>query len=309
MKRKLVVIAGPTASGKTSVSIELAKRINGEIISADSMQIYKYMDIGSAKVTQEEKQGITHYLVDELDPSEGFSVTKFQEMAKEAMEKIYAKGKIPIIAGGTGFYIQSVVKDIDFSITDEEQKARDEVEQFYLLSGKEALYQWLTDIDPSSGVLIHENNIKRVKRGIEYFLLTGEQISAHNKKEKAKESPFDLNYFVLTMERELLYHRINYRVDLMIETGLVEEVRKLKRMEYVKEMTAMQGLGYKEMLDYLDDKCSLDEAIYKIKRDTRHFAKRQLTWFRHEKNIKWIQVDHYSFDVDKICEEIVKNIK
>lgn len=309
MNKKLVVIAGPTASGKTSVSIELAKRINGEIISADSMQIYKYMDIGSAKVTEEEKQGITHYLVDQLDPSEGFSVTRFQRMAKEAMDKIYAKGKIPIIAGGTGFYIQAVVKDIDFSITDEEEKAREEVEEFYLEKGKEALHQWLMEIDPSSGVSIHSNNLKRVKRAIEYYLLTGEPISTHNEKEKVKESPYDVDYFVLTMERELLYHRINHRVDLMIEAGLVEEVEKLKRMEYVKEMTAMQGLGYKEMFEYLEGDLTLDEAIYKIKRDTRHFAKRQLTWFRREKDIKWIHVDHYAYDVTKICDEIVKNIK
>ncbi len=309
MKRKLVVIAGPTASGKTSVSIELAKRINGEIISADSMQIYKYMDIGSAKVTEEEKSGITHYLVDELDPSEGFSVTRFQKMAKQAMEKIYAKGKIPIIAGGTGFYIQSVVRDIDFSKTDEEQKSRDEVENFYLDNGKEALHKWLSDIDPRSGVAIHSNNIKRVKRAIEYYLLTGEKISDHNEKEKVKESPYDVNYFVLSMERELLYHRINHRVDLMIEAGLVEEVEKLKRMEYVKDMTAMQGLGYKEMFDYLDGECTLDEAIYKIKLGTRHFAKRQLTWFRREKNIEWIHVDYFGFEVDKICDEIVKIMK
>ena len=309
MKRKLVVIAGPTASGKTSVSIELAKQLNGEIISADSMQIYKYMDIGSAKVTETEKQGIIHYLVDELDPSEGFSVTRFQKMAKEAMEKIYAKGKIPIIVGGTGFYIQSVIKDIDFSITDEEENMRKEVESFYLEKGKEALHKWLVDIDPPSGLSIHANNLKRVKRAIEYYLLTGHRISAHNEKEKVKESPYDVNYYVLTMEREILYHRINKRVDLMIEAGLVEEVEKLKRMEYVKDMTAMQGLGYKEMFDYLDGDINLDEAIYIIKRDTRHFAKRQLTWFRREKDICWIHVDHYGFQANKICDEIIKNMK
>jgi tRNA dimethylallyltransferase len=308
MKRKLVIIAGPTASGKTAVSIEMAKRINGEIISADSMQIYKYMDIGSAKVTEVEKQGITHYLVDELEPSERFSVTKFQSMAKDAMEKIYSKGKIPIIVGGTGFYIQSIVKDIDFSITDEEEKARASVEKFYLDEGKEALHLWLMSIDERAGQKIHANNLKRVKRAIEYYLLTGEKISDHNDSEKDKESPYDVSYFVLTMERELLYHRINKRVDAMMDTGLVQEVEKLKEMGYKKEMTAMQGLGYKEIFDYLDSASTLSEAEYIIKRDTRHFAKRQLTWFRREKKIKWLHVDHFGFDINKICDEIIKNM-
>lgn len=308
MNRKLIVIAGPTASGKTSVSIELAKRINGEIISADSMQIYKYMDIGSAKVKEEEKQGIKHYLIDALDPKEGFSVTRFQTMAKEAMEEIYAKGKIPIIAGGTGFYIQSVVKDIDFSITDEELNVREKVENFYLDNGKEALHQWLLEVDEDAARAIHANNLKRVKRGIEYFLLTGEKISEHNEKERVKESPYDVNYFVLTMERELLYHRIDQRVNHMMEEGLLNEVISLKNMGYERHMTAMQGLGYKEVFDYLNNECTLDEAIYTIKRDTRHFAKRQLTWFRREKDICWIHVDHYAFEVDKVCDEIIKNI-
>ncbi len=308
MKNKLVVIAGPTASGKTAVSIELAKRIGGEVISADSMQVYKYMDIGSAKVTEEEKHGITHYLVDELDPSEGFNVNRFQDMAKEAIAEIKAKGKIPIIAGGTGFYIQSVVKDIDFSRTDQEHEIREKVEEFYKKEGKEALHQWLLTVDEEAAKSIHPNNLKRVKRGIEYFLLTGEKISEHNEAEKAKESPYDLSYNVLTMERELLYHRINMRVDRMVEAGLVEEVTRLRDMGYQKGMTAMDGLGYKEMLDYLNGDISLDEAIYRIKRDTRHFAKRQLTWFRREKDINWIHVDHFGFDVSKICDEILKNM-
>lgn len=308
MKRKLVVIAGPTASGKTSVSVELAKRINGEIISADSMQVYKYMDIGSAKVTEKEKQGIVHYLVDQLDPSEGFSVNRFQTMAKEAMETIYAKGKIPIIAGGTGFYIQAVTKDIDFTRTDEEEKTRSQVNDFYIKHGKEALHNWLMEVDEVSARGIHPNNVKRVKRYIEYFLLTGEKISDHNQREYVKESPYDLDFFVLNMERDLLYHRINHRVDKMMDMGLVEEVKKLKEMGYTRDMTAMEGLGYKEILDYLNGECSLDEAVYRIKRDTRHFAKRQLTWFRREKDVKWVHVDHYGFDVGRICQEIINNM-
>lgn len=304
MKKKLIVIAGPTASGKTAVSIELAKLIQGEIISADSMQIYKHMDIGSAKVTREEMQGITHYLVDELMPNEGFNVNRFQTMARLAMEKIYEKGKLPIIAGGTGFYIQAVTRDIDFSSTDQEYKIRERVEAFYNEKGEEALFAWLKTLDDASAETIHPNNVKRVKRAIEYFLLTGTKISEHNMSQKEKESPYDLHFFVLTMERDILYHRINRRVDLMIEKGLVEEVTKLKSMGYTRDMTAMQGLGYKEILDHLDGSISLDEAIYLIKRDTRHFAKRQLTWFRRENEVQWIHADHYNFDPKAIAEAI-----
>ncbi len=309
MKKKLIIIAGPTASGKTSVSVELAKRINGEIISADSMQIYKHMDIGSAKVTEDEKQKIKHYLIDELDPGEGFNVQRFQQMAKAAIKKIYNKGKIPIIAGGTGFYIQSVVKDIDFTKTDEEEKIRSRVEEFYINNGKELLYQWLFEVDHESAMKIHANNVKRIKRYIEYFLLTGIKISEHNEKESKKESPYDVSFNVLYMERELLYNRINKRVEIMIESGLVNEVKKLKEMGYTKDMTSMQGLGYKEILDFLNEECSLEEAIYKIKRDTRHFAKRQLTWFKREDNVNWIPVDKLAFNKGHICDEIIKNIK
>jgi len=272
------------------------------------MQVYKYMDIGSAKVTKEEKQGIKHYLVDALMPDEAFSVQRFQSMAKEALEEIYAKGKIPIIAGGTGFYIQSVVRDIDFTETKEEQEVRDRVEAFYQEQGKESLHQWLLDIDEVSAQSIHANNVKRVKRYIEYFLLTGEKISLHNQRESQKESPYDLSFNVLNMERDLLYHRIEKRVDLMLEAGLIDEVKKLKAMGYTKDMTSMQGLGYKEVLDYLNGLYSLEEMIYILKRDTRRFAKRQLTWFRREKNVNWISVDAYGFNAKKVCEEIIQNM-
>lgn len=306
MKKKLMVIAGPTASGKTAVSIELAKRMNGEIISADSMQVYKYMDIGSAKVTNEEMQGIPHYLVDELMPNEGFNVNRFQSMAHVAMDKIYQHNHIPIIAGGTGFYIQAVTKAIDFSVTDHESDVRRNVEAFYEEKGQDALHQWLMEVDIPSASAIHPNNVKRVKRAIEYFLLTNARMSDHNQEQSEKSSPYDLTFVALTMERDILYHRINKRVDLMIENGLIEEVKRLKEMGYTATMTSMQGLGYKEILYYLNGEITLDEAIYQIKRDTRHFAKRQLTWFRREENVKWIHVDHYNFDVGKIVDAILE---
>lgn len=309
MKNKLIVIAGPTASGKSAVSVELAKMMNGEIISADSMQIYKYMDIGSAKITEDEMQGIKHHLVDALMPHEAFNVNRFQTMAYAAMDTIYAQGKQPIIAGGTGFYIQAVTRQIDFSSTDQEQQVRNRVESFYQENGDDALYRWLKDVDPASCVSIHQNNVKRVKRALEYFLLTGEKISEHNELQREKESPYELYFFVLNMERDLLYHRIDRRVDLMVENGLVEEVTHLKEMGYTKDMTAMQGLGYKEMLDYLDGHMTLDEAIYLIKRDTRHFAKRQLTWFRRESDVRWIAVDHFNFDAVQIAQHIFEEIK
>jgi tRNA dimethylallyltransferase len=305
-KKKLIIVAGPTASGKTAVSIALAKKINGEIISADSMQVYKYMDIGSAKVTQEQMKGVAHHLVDLLEPDEDFSVHRFQTMAKEAMTEIYSKNAVPIIAGGTGFYIQSVVYDIDFSSTDEEKQVRQKVMDYSSLHGEEALFQWLKEIDPESCETIHPNNIKRVQRALEYYLLTGEKMSVHNAREKSKTSPYELTFVVLTMEREVLYERINRRVDQMIEEGLLDEVKALMQKGYTKEMTSMQGLGYKEVFDYLNGECSLDEAIYKIKRDTRHFAKRQLTWFRRENNVHWIHVDQYHFDIDAITEAIIK---
>lgn len=308
-KKKLIVIAGPTASGKTSLSIALAKAIGGEIISADSMQVYQHMDIGSAKVTSDEMDGVAHYLVDVLSPTENFNVTKFQKMAKDAMAEIYAKGKIPILVGGTGFYIQAITRDIDFTETDEEALIRKKVESFYNENGKEALHQWFMDVDEEGAKKIHANNVKRVKRGIEFFLLTGNKISEHNEQQQQKESPYDLTYFVLTMERALLYHRINQRVDIMLEKGLVDEVRKLKNLGMTKGMTSMEGLGYKEIMAYLDGEISLEEAEYILKRDTRRFAKRQLTWFRREKDVHWISVDQYGFDVDAICNQMIKSIK
>lgn len=305
MKQPLIILTGPTAVGKTKASIGLAKAINGEIISADSMQVYKYMDIGSAKIHPEEMQGVKHYLVDELEPDEEFNVVRFQQMAKQAMQEIYAKGKVPILVGGTGFYIQAVLYDIDFQENDEDHSYREELEVLVKEKGASYLHQMLVKVDEESAKEIHENNVKKVIRALEYHHQTGQKISAHNAQERQKESPYNAVYFVLNDDRKNLYNRINLRVDQMIEEGLVEEVRGLKERGYQKEMVSMQGLGYKEMLDYLDGIYTLEEAVEIIKRDTRHFAKRQLTWFRRERNVEWINKEEFDYDEDRILAELL----
>jgi len=309
MKRPLIILTGPTAVGKTKASIGLAKALNGEIISADSMQVYKYMDIGSAKIRPEEMQGVKHYLIDELEPDEEFHVVKFQQMAKEAMEVIYAQGKIPIVVGGTGFYIQALLYDIDFTESNEDNSYRQELEQLADEKGAEYLHEMLRAIDPVSADTIHANNVKRVIRALEFYHQTGEKISEHNEQERAKDSPYDFCYFVLNDDREKLYERINLRIDQMLEEGLVDEVKALKNKGYTRDMVSMQGLGYKEVLDYLNGECTLEEAIYILKRDTRHFAKRQLTWFRRERDVIWIEKPSYDYDEDKILEAMLKSIR
>lgn len=303
-KRKLIVLTGPTAVGKTKLSIALAKAVNGEIISADSMQVYKYMDIGSAKIKPEEMCGIKHYLVDCLDPQdpESFNVTRFQQMAKDAMEEIYAKGKVPILVGGTGFYIQSVVYDIDFTDNDADTGYRTMLEHMAEEKGAEFLYDMLKVVDPKAAEEIHFNNVKRVIRALEFFQQTGSPISAHNEAERQKESPYELYYFVLNDDRAKLYERIDMRVDLMLQDGLIEEVKGLLDMGCTREMVSMQGLGYKEMIDYLNGDISLEEAVYIIKRDTRHFAKRQLTWFRRERDVRWINKSDFSSEEEILAD-------
>ena len=305
-KKPLIVLTGPTAVGKTAQSIQLAKEVGGEIISADSMQVYKYMDIGSAKIRQDEMKGIPHYLVDVLNPEEEFHVVRFQEMAKEAMEKIYANGHIPIIVGGTGFYIQALLYDIDFTESDSDPAYRSELEHYAAEHGANALHEKLRAVDPESADIIHANNVKRVSRALEYYHLTGEKISIHNARERAKESPYDYRYFVLNDKRENLYRRIDLRVDQMMEEGLLQEVTHLKEMGYHRGMVSMQGLGYKEILSYLDGEVTLDEAVYEIKRDTRHFAKRQITWFKRERDVIWINKDEYDYDEEKILHAITE---
>ena len=309
MKKPLIILTGPTAVGKTKASIGLAKAIDGEIISADSMQVYKYMDIGSAKIQQEEMEGIVHHLVDELEPDEEFHVVRFQQMAKKALDDIYQKGKVPIVVGGTGFYIQALLYDIDFTENDDDNAYRLQLQRLAETEGAECLHAKLQEVDPKAAEEIHSNNVKRVIRALEFYHITGTKISEHNEAERQKESPYDFCYFVLTDDRNVLYERINKRVDQMIADGLVEEVRNLKEKGYTRDMVSMQGLGYKEMLDYLDGKITLEDAIYIIKRDTRHFAKRQLTWFRREKDVRWIDKSQFERNEDAILKEIVTQWK
>ncbi len=302
MKKPLIVLTGPTAVGKTKLSIALAKAVNGEIISADSMQVYKYMDIGSAKIREEEMQGIRHYLVDELLPEEEFHIVRFQQMAKAAMEEIYAKGKIPILVGGTGFYIQAVTRDIDFTEAEQDDGYRKELEALASEKGNEYLHRMLEEVDPKSAKEIHANNVKRVIRALEFYHQNHTPISSHNQEQKEHTSPYNLAYFVLNAPRELLYERIDKRVDEMLEEGLVDEVRRLKEMGYHKGMVSMQGLGYKEILSYLEGEYPLEEAVRILKRDTRHFAKRQLTWFRREPEVTWVNKDEFDYDEPKALE-------
>ena len=308
-KKPLIILTGPTAVGKTKASIGLAKALNGEIISADSMQVYREMDIGSAKIRPEEMQGVKHYLVDVLEPDEEFHVVRFQQMAKQAMEEIYAKGKVPIVVGGTGFYIQALLYDIDFTESNEDTSYREELECIAKEHGAEYLHEMLQAIDSASAESIHANNVKRVIRALEFYKLTGQKISEHNEKERAKESPYEFCYFVLNDDRKLLYDRIDLRIDQMLEEGLVEEVTALKNKGYKKDMVSMQGLGYKEILDYLNGSCTLEEAVYILKRDTRHFAKRQLTWFRRERDVIWIDKNEYDHDEDKILEAMLSYVR
>lgn len=303
-KQPMVILTGPTAVGKTNLSIELAKRINGAIISADSMQVYKYMDIGSAKIMPQEMQGIKHYLIDELLPSDEFNVFIFKEMAKKALEEIYSNDQIPIIVGGTGFYIQALLYDIDFTEQDTDIAYRNKLSEFAAVNGNHALHEMLKNIDHVSYETIHENNVKRVIRALEYYHNCSEPISKHNDSERQKESPYNFAYFVLNDERKRLYDRIDKRVDSMVENGLVEEVKKLKNMGYTSDMVSMKGIGYKEILNSLDGAYDIDEAVEKVKQESRRFAKRQLTWFRREKETIWLEKEEYSYDDNKILSKI-----
>lgn len=309
MKRPLIILTGPTAVGKTDLSIRLAKAIGGEIISADSMQVYRYMNIGSAKITQEEMDGVSHHLIDVLNPDEEFNVTRFQSMAKHAMEGIYKRGHIPIVVGGTGFYIQALLYDIDFKENEDSTEIRLELEEFCEKNGCESLHEMLRQIDPESAEQIHANNKKRVIRAIEYYRMTGQKISEHNREEREKQSPYQFFYYVLNCQRSRLYERIDRRVDQMISDGLVEEVKKLKEMGCRRGMVSMQGLGYKEILDYLDGICTLEEAVYVLKRDTRHFAKRQITWFKRERDVRWLELEDFGDDRNRVLEHILHEIK
>lgn len=306
MKNPLIILTGPTAVGKTDLSIALAHQIGGSVISADSMQVYRHMDIGSAKIRKEEMQGIPHYLVDILEPDEEFHVVRFQEYARAALEKIYEQGEIPIVAGGTGFYIQALLYGIDFTEQPEDRAYRKELEQIAERQGPGKLHEMLKRVDEKSAEIIHENNRKRVIRALEFHHLTGKKISEHNEQERMRSSPYRFAYFVLNDDRSRLYERIEKRVDRMLEEGLLEEVIRLKEMGCKQGMVSMQGLGYKEILEYLEGECTLEEAVRRIKRDTRHFAKRQLTWFRREREVVWIPKQDFDYDNSRILAYMQK---
>lgn len=309
MKKPLIVIAGPTACGKTGLSIKLAKLINGEIISGDSMQVYKYMDIGTAKATKEEMNGIKHYMIDEFYPDEEFNVTIFQKKSKEYMEKIYSENKIPILCGGTGFYINALVNDNDFTETENDYTFRNSLYKFAEDNGAEALHKKLEQIDPESAKNIHPNNIKRVARAIEFFELTKTPISKHNENEKQKISPYNTAFIILNMDRAKLYDRIEKRIDIMVKNGLIEEVKKLLDMGYSEDLVSMQGIGYKEIVPYIKGECSLDYAISELKKATRHFAKRQITWFKRQTECLWVDLSVQSEDEAlKTIENYIKEL-
>ena len=307
-KKPFIILTGPTSVGKTALSIALAKAVNGEIISADSMQVYKHMDIGTAKITPEEMEGVPHYLISEFEPEEEFNVVKFQRYAKEYINRIHEKGKVPILVGGTGFYIQAVLYDIDFTENETDTAYRNELEQLAAEKGSEYLHEQLRKTDPASAEAIHPNNTKRIIRALEYARLTGEQISVHNEAQRDKASPYQYCYFVLTKDRNKLYDTINQRVELMMEKGLLKEVEALKEQGYTRELVSMQGLGYKELLAYLEGECTLEEAVTLLKRDTRHYAKRQLTWFKREREIIWVDKDIFGSE-DEILHYLLDKLK
>lgn len=309
MKKPLIILTGPTAAGKTKASIGLAKAVGGEIISADSMQVYRYMDIGSAKIRPAEMEGIPHHLVDVLDPEEDFHVVRFQQMAKEAMKGIYKRGHIPIVVGGTGFYIQALLYDIDFTENEGDTACREHLEQLAREKGAAYLHAMLREKDPKSAEDIHENNVKRVIRALEFYQQTGIRISDHNAEERKKESPYNYAYFVLHDDRSRLYERIDRRVDRMLEEGLVEEVKSLKDRGLGRDKISMQGLGYKEIMAYLDQEMTLDEAVYTIKRDTRHFAKRQITWFKREHDVIWLNKQEFAYDEKRLLARMLDELE
>lgn len=307
MKQKLLIIGGPTAVGKTDLSIKLAKKLNGEIISADSMQIYKYMDIGSAKVTNEEMDGIKHYLIDIIEPNNAFSAAEFKEYGEEALNEIISKGKLPLISGGTGLYINSLTCNMTFTKAEKDEEYRKFLEDLAVEKGNEYVHNMLKEIDPVSYNEIHFNNRKRVIRALEVYKLTNKPFSSYNAGEDFYNSDYDVHYYVLTMDRQRLYERINKRVDIMMEKGLLDECIRLKEMGYNSDIQSMQGIGYKELLYYLEDKISLDEAVNMIKQGSRNYAKRQLTWFRRDKRCIFLNKDTMSDD--DILEKVINDIR
>lgn len=306
-KTPLVILTGPTAVGKTALSIELARAINASIISADSMQIYRGMDVGTAKVTKEEMQEIRHYGIDIMEPDVDYDVTQFVAMAKQAIHEITEQGKIPLVVGGTGFYIQALLYDIDFEEEEADTALRLKLSDIARTSGNEVLHEMLAAVDEESAKTIPAGNVKRMIRALEYYQHTGEKFSEYNHRQRQKESPYDFHYFVLTDDREKLYDRINRRVDLMMEQGICEEAKQLYAVDQKGEHTAAKAIGYREFYSYFRGECTLEDVVYKIKLDSRHFAKRQLTWFRREKDVEWFDRREYEDD-RQILTEMTRRI-
>lgn len=291
MKKKLLVIVGPTAVGKTFVSVETAKMIGSEIISADAMQIYIGMDIGTAKIHEDEKQGIPHHMIDLVYPDEKFTVSDFKTRSETIIERLHASDKIPVVAGGTGLYVNALLYNLNFSNTMSDARVRSKLTQLLEAHGKEHLHKMLASFDPISANKIHMNNAKRVMRALEVYYITGRPFSSFNTDFREESDDYDFVIIGLEMDRQLLYNRINRRVDDMVKEGLIEEVSRLRALGYGRELTSMQGIGYKEIMQYLDRETTLEESIRLLKRNTRRLAKRQFTWFKADRRIRWINVD------------------
>lgn len=305
MKNKIIVIAGPTATGKTRLAVSLAERFHGEVISADSMQIYRHMDIGSAKPTVEEMKGIRHWMINTTEPTENFSVAQYVEMANAAAENILSRGKLPILAGGTGLYISSFVDNVQFTQSETDFSLREKLFHEADVAGKDALHQKLFEIDPRSAEKIHPNNVKRVVRALELYYTTGKTMTQQNEQSRLQSSPYEPLMLALETDRDILYDRINRRVDIMLQNGLLREIETLKGMGLTSEMQSMQGIGYKELLNSCETKEGLAEAIEQVKKNSRNYAKRQLTWFRRDARYHWL--DCMAEDVEQQAVKLVKN--
>lgn len=302
-KPKMIILTGPTAVGKTELSIRLAKEIGGEIISADSMQVYRGMDIGTAKITEDEMQGVRHHLINCLNPDEEFNVAIFQKLAREAAHDIACRGMIPVLTGGTAFYIQALLYGIDFNEEEHDDSFRNAMYEIGTNEeGKKRLHAMLCEVDKEYADTVHYNNMKRVVRALEYNHYTGRKFSEYNEQQRMREAEYDFCYFVLNDERAHLYERINKRVDIMVTNGLVEEVKALKDRGYADDLVSMQGVGYKEVIEYINGTITLEESIELIKKNTRHFAKRQLTWFRKEDDVIWVDKPKFGYEDDRILE-------
>lgn len=306
MKQKLIVVAGPTASGKTRLAIDIAKSVNGEIVNADSMQIYKYMNIGSAKPTLEEQSEAKHHLIDFLEPDEEFSVANYTELAHKVIAEISSRGKVPIMCGGTGLYINSVVNDITFGEIETDYKLREELNELAKQHGSQYLLDILKEFDPVSAQRLHPGNLRRIVRAIEFYRTTGIPISEHQEMTKQKESRYEPLMLCVKWDREVLYDRINKRVDIMMNDGLLDEVKQLMEMGYTKELNSMKGIGYKEIIDYFEGNMSLEDTVNLIKQSSRRYAKRQLTWFRRDKRIHWLDANEdFLAEGIQLCKEFI----